>query len=302
MSYQESERQKAVAMRHAFFGDPGNGQFLGKKREFVLARPELNLWEGIRNDAKEYFKIHKIPWWQGTGSGPTGHLLSSQIACLNHLFYVCQRKDIATALLKRLVPEIEEALKIDGGYIEFEYIGKKQYLKEKWFRRGANCTSLDAVMLGRVADNRKILFLIEWKYTEHYRPVDKYIAERARVYDAFITSSDGPFIPGLDPQSLYFEPFYQMMRQTLLGWFFRRDKQLDYDRCINVHVIPDGNADLKKNITSPHYTGEDIHAVWKSLLREPDSYMPVDPESWLKSAVHLEDVGPWLSYLGARYW
>ena len=54
MDYQESRRQKAVAMRNAFFGDPGNGQFLGKSRECELARPELNLWEGIPRASSLY--------------------------------------------------------------------------------------------------------------------------------------------------------------------------------------------------------------------------------------------------------
>jgi hypothetical protein len=36
----------------------------------VLSDAALNLWEGIRQDAIEYFKNYKIQWWQG-GEEPT---------------------------------------------------------------------------------------------------------------------------------------------------------------------------------------------------------------------------------------
>ena len=88
MTYRERERKKAISIRDSMFKDPGNGVFLGKKRDFVLNEPALNLWEGIREDAKEYFKRNKIPWWKGDQDEPTGHLLSSQVACLNHLYYL----------------------------------------------------------------------------------------------------------------------------------------------------------------------------------------------------------------------
>lgn len=98
MSYREDQRRKAVQIRDALFRDPGSGVFYGKERDFVLKDPSLNLWDGVREDAKEYFKQCSIPWWKGSTDDPTGHLLSSQVACLNHLYYARQRKDIATAL------------------------------------------------------------------------------------------------------------------------------------------------------------------------------------------------------------
>jgi len=232
MSYRDDQRQKATKHRDAIFRDSGGGLFLGKERDFVLKEPSLNLWEGIREDAKQYFKKYDIPWWKGGADDPTGHLLSSQIACLNHLYYVRQRKDVATSLLKRVQPQITEALIVDTGFVEFEYIGSKQYLPEKAFMRGANCTSLDAVMLGITSTGEKIMFLIEWKYTEDYKGENLYVPARAKVYDDLITCSDGPFVTGAVPKSFYVEPFYQMMRQTLLGWFFVKKGELNCDGCI----------------------------------------------------------------------
>jgi hypothetical protein len=302
MTYIEDQRNRAIQIRDAIFRDPGGGEFRGLKRDFMLKDPSLNLWSGIREDAKQYFKKYRIPLWQGSAGDPTGHLLSSQIACLNHLYYVRQRKDIATSLLQQVNPDIAEALIVDDGFVEFEYIGKQQYLKEKSFTRGARCTSIDAVMLGVTSKAKRILFLIEWKYTENYHGENKYIPERAAIYDSLITHPDSPFVPGVDPKSFYFEPFYQMMRQTLLGNLFVQNHELGCADCVNVHVIPNANLELKKTITSPAFKGRDIHEVWKKTLKRPDSYLAIDPELLCKAASELVDTHSWLSYLKARYW
>jgi hypothetical protein len=41
MTYLESQRQRAIALRDPFFNDPGQGWFLGKPREFVLKDKEI---------------------------------------------------------------------------------------------------------------------------------------------------------------------------------------------------------------------------------------------------------------------
>lgn len=302
MSYREDERQKAVKIRDELFKDSGSGVFLGKARDFVLKDPSLNLWAGIREDAKQYFKSNGISWWKGDAGGPTGHLLSSQIACLNHLYYVRQRQDIATALLQSLVPDIVKAQVVDTGFVEFEYIGKRRYMRERGFTRGAHCTSLDAVMIGSTLAGIRTMFLIEWKYTECYEREDQYVPARAKVYDSLITCPDGPFVASTVPQWVYYEPFYQMMRQTLLGWLFAKNQEQGCDRCINVHVIPKKNTGLKKTITSPHLSGRDIHDAWSHILKDPESYMPTDPEALFTAAGFLVDTKSWLSYLKTRYW
>lgn len=302
MNYREQQRERAVNIRDSFFKDPGSGQFLGEDRDFVLKDPALNLWAGIREDAKHYFSAHKIPWWQGADDDPTGHLLSSQVACINHLYFLRQRPDAATAILQCLDPTVDKALPLDSGYVEFEYIGTKQHLKEKSFTRGANCTSVDAAMLGSATGGERRLFLIEWKYTEAYATKDLYIPRRAEVYDGLITSPDGPFVAGLEPRSLYFEPFYQMMRQTLLAWQFEAHRELGCSSCVNVHVIPKQNKELKETITAPGLRGGDIHEAWRRMLKVPEKYIPVDPGDLLTAARDFPDTKSWLTYLRGRYW
>jgi hypothetical protein len=204
--------------------------------------------------------------------------------------------------LQQINPEIVEAQAVDDGFVEFEYIGKTRYMKEKAFTRGANCTSVDAVMVGITSKAKRIMFLIEWKYTEMYGHEDLYIPERAIVYDSLIARSDGPFVIGADPKSFYYEPFYQMMRQTLLGWLFEQNHEMNCDNCINVHIIPTDNVELKNNITSPGFHGQNIHEAWKKVLKLPNSYVPLDPATLLKWAANIVDTKSWLSYLENRYW
>lgn len=124
MKYREEQRKRSVALRNQLYNDPGNGVFLGKGREFVLQKPVLNLWEGIRLDALEYFKRNNVAWWKGKNNEPTGHILSSQVACVNHLYFARMRKDVATSILMGIDDEVMEAVVIDDGYVEFEFIGK----------------------------------------------------------------------------------------------------------------------------------------------------------------------------------
>ncbi len=132
MSYREDQRRKATAMRDALFRDSGAGLFFKKERAFVLHDARLNLWAGIRDDATEYFKGNSIAWWMGDeNTEPTGHLLSSQVACLNHLYFVRQRKDAATAILKSICGRIDQAVTVDNGFVEFEVIGKDNHLNER---------------------------------------------------------------------------------------------------------------------------------------------------------------------------
>jgi hypothetical protein len=162
-----------IGLRNDIFKDPGSGPFREKPREFVLSDPVLNLWDGIRQDAIEYFKNNQIQWWAGEGQDPTGHLLSSQIACVNHLYFLRQRPDLATAVLRAIDSDVTKAMIVDDGYVEFEFIGSKQYLKERSFSRGANCTSIDAFMIGLTKEGEKRAYLIEWN-TETYDREDKY--------------------------------------------------------------------------------------------------------------------------------
>jgi hypothetical protein len=301
MTFRERERQRLVALRDRLFKDPGSGTFFGRPREFVLDDPGLNLWEGIRQDALAYFADNRISWWS-QGDSPTDHLLSSQIACVNHLYLLRQRSELATAVLQSIDPEITEAVEVDTGYVEFEFIGDKPYLNERGFTRGAHCTSVDAFMIGRTAASARRAFLIEWKYTESYRGEDLYKAERGRVYDHLISSEESPFA-NQDPRVYYYEPFYQLMRQTLLGCKLVENDDHHCASYRHVHVIPDGNAELHRNITSPGLAGANLSEAWRLALKHPEFYIPISPERLLRPALEQgRDARSLSAYLSPRYW
>ena len=106
---------------------------------------------------------------------------------------------------------------VDNGFGDFEVIGSRNYLNERSHTCGANATSVDAVMVGEKKPGSNVLFFIEWKYTEEYGETDKYIPARYEIYNPLLEDKQCP-INIEDFSSLYCEPFYQLMRQTLLGW------------------------------------------------------------------------------------
>ena len=88
MNDRERQRKISIELLDSIFKDPGNGIFLGKERDFALSDPVINLWAGIRYDCIDYFKRNNVSWWNGSNDEPTGHLLSSQVACVNHLYFI----------------------------------------------------------------------------------------------------------------------------------------------------------------------------------------------------------------------
>lgn len=238
---------------------------------------------------------------------PTGHLLSSQIACVNHLYFIRQREDIATTILKNIDNDVEKAVPVDDGYVEFEFIGSAKakiplLLNEKSLTRGANCTSIDAVMIGQLRSGFKRLYLIEWKYTESYQTEDKYIPERAIRYDNLITSPDSPFVDGINARTLYFEPFYQLMRQTLFGCQSVKVGDYGVSSYKHIHVAPIGNTELREKITSDGLAGTDIHDAWRKTLKDKDTFIGTTPETLLKPVANMKDTKSVFNYLDNRYW
>jgi hypothetical protein len=304
MKYIDKERQKAIDMRNNIFRDPGYGIFFGKKWEFVLSEPELNLWEGIRHDAKAYFLKNDITWWSGNDE-PTGHLLSSQVACINHLYPIRQRKDCTDSILQNISNLIGESLFVDSGFIEFEKTGKKPLGNEKSVQRGANSTSIDSFMLARKHNGDKIIILIEWKYTESYSPNSLLISasgkNRFEVYQELLERSDCP-IKTQNSEDLFYEPYYQLMRQTLLGWTMVENNEYEAVDWLHLHVIPSDNKELKERITSKNLKGKTLEESWKLQLKNPEKYIVISPEKFLEPIINLPDTKSLIYYLTNRYW
>ena len=102
----------------------------------------------------------------------SGHLMSSQVACLNHLFPI-RRNETAVLVINnikgcqstsRTVLPAED----DGGFSSFREGQQQGLFGEGRLSRGSFCTSVD-VFIYAVDDNgERWLIPIEWKYTESY--------------------------------------------------------------------------------------------------------------------------------------
>lgn len=302
MNYRDSEKARSQEILNKIIRAKGNGYFSGRRYEFVLDQGELNLWDGIREDALDYFKKNSIAWWKGGPENiPTGHLFSSQIACLNHLYWLRKRKDAVLAVVKELHSEVYDIEIMDDGYIEFEVIGKKNYLGERSHSRGANATAFDSVVIAKKNKGNNLLIVIEWKYTEKYNGKNLYKKERAKIYDRFFDDSSCP-IKVKEKKSLCYEPYYQLMRQTLLSWKMTKAQEYGCDEYIHIHVIPKENKELLDVNTSPLLKGIGLEEAWKSVLKNPRRYNVISPKNLLAPVINLPETKSIITYLDKRYW
>ena len=142
-------------------------------------------------------------------------------------------------------------------YIQFEAVSDKDYLNEGQPTRGNNCTSVDALIYAKHKDDSKWVIPIEWKYTEFYNNQNKAIEGfkadplnckgevRKKRYTDLINNSKQ--LINTDHSCFYFEPFYQLMRQTLWAEQMIKNKDLETikaDNYLHIHVIPSENKDL----------------------------------------------------------
>ena len=309
------ERKRAIAL---FEGRCG-GVIMGKEREFALKNWEDGLWEDIRKDVITYFKENEIDWHI---FALQGHILSSQIACINHLFPIRHDKENVLRLVKIACNDIIDVLpittdKYSPAYIQFEAISDFDHLNEGIPTRGSNCTSVDALIYGLHKNGLKYLIPIEWKYTEKYENEDKSIEdrpkepkgnelrgkERLKRYTELITKSKSlKKLSSYRNSTYFFEPFYQLMRQTL--WteqmiLHKKEERIQADDYIHIHIIPDENDELlyKKYKVSK----KPLRETWHSNLRDPEKYIIISPIDFLKN-IDKNKYGRLINYLQARYW
>jgi hypothetical protein len=312
MNYRESEREKVIRIRDDFFNDPGDGIFEGEKRAFALIESEKNLWNKIRKNVLDYFKTNNIVWWPGN-TYPSGHMLSSQVSCINHLFLLRHDEELALKILKGLDPDFTQVCKdFDDGYIGFEVVSKESYLGEvgkgQKQTRGANCTSVDAMMTGKLNNGKKIQILIEWKYTEYYgkncMADGKPGVTRKGRYNHLIQDSDSPINCTVNIDNLYYEPFYQIMRQTLLAWQMTKNNkaELNSDDWLHFDIIPENNLNLRYQVQSPDLLQTGVEDAWKSQLKEPQKYNVITPQRLLKPILFDPKYRSLITYLNYRYW
>ena len=304
---------------------------MGEKRPFVLSNGDYNLYKPIREEVKTYFHENDISWWGGLK--PTPHTLSSQIACLNHLYPIRKDKSEVLKIVQIICEDMIDVLEITTdkflpAYIAFEAVSDTDYLNEckegQKLTRGSNCTSIDALIYAEHKNGRKYLLPIEWKYTEHYNNANKAVEDRKgepkgtngkgnERLDRYVSDyhnhpnliSDSKQLTKCNDykSSVYFlEPFYQLMRQTLWAEQMiahRNTEEISAVDFIHSHIIPQENSDLLNKVYP--YSGKTMEATWRECLQDQSKYKIISPEDLLANIDRNKYAGL-KEYLRERYW
>ena len=285
-------------------GDEGNKTGVATDLDFILVPDDSkeNMFAPIREDALGYFKRYDISWWRQEEDGyfPTGHLVSSQNHCLNHLFALRHDKEAVKLIIENATGmQFDEVLPslIDEdpeSYISFEFaFHNDEWLQEndEGSRRGTMCTSIDAMIFARKG-NQKWLIPIEWKYTERYDREDKTNRKRLNRYAHLIETSNRLLIPsdGVAHSVYFIEPNYELMRQTILCEQIIAHGYAD--DFVHLNVISKDNTELRQAVESE----------FMPMLKDPSKFKIIDPQDLLAPLEGNKDYSKLLNYLNTRYW
>lgn len=326
-TFRDTEKQRYIALKAQLFSPVASmpGSYKGLLRDFCLADAcaAENLHPALREQAIAYFRDRRIHWHDGIADQPSNHLCCSQSACVNTLWPLTGEPELLAHVFRPFLPELAEPLPFnqdqplpDGStpFLAFEWIGTRNYLDEKsWGTRGANATSADFAFRFRRYDGRIQLVLGEWKYTEAYSARLAAAADlnitRLNAYRAAFTrwQARQPELPAYE--SFFAEPFYQLMRLTLLAQEMEQaresgDGELEADIVSMIHIAPQANRQFAASLTSPDLTryGRSVSAIWAALA-PPERFMSITTESLLTV---IEQVAPekhrqWANDLLRRY-
>lgn len=255
----------------------------------------LNPIEVVRDSAITLFSELGIPWHAGVAGGPSNHLLSSQVQCVNALMPMVTDADRIKRAFGDLL-DVAEVLEIEPGrLLTFEFIGARDWAGEGAGNprtRGTHCTSVDAAFRYRTSAGAVELALVEWKYTESYsrsglEDPGKNAVRYERYRSAFF-APDGPLRTDVvEYEDLFVEPFYQLIRQQLLARDLERQHELGADVVRVVHVSPAGNLAYQQSVPTAalRAVGTRVSEVWQQLLRRPDRFVALDSQRFLDPQV-----------------
>ena len=275
-----------------------------------------NLFPGIRASILAYFAKNSIKWHDGQDGNPSNHMCDSQVCCANFLFPFSDKPAALATLLRPFFPTLQTMLPVeDGHFVAFEWIGKENYLGEiksanSVRTRGANFTSADAAVRFQHQDGCIQFVLIEWKYTELYYGTSLAVAKsgrkRTKIYQPLFDEEDCPLDKSRLPAytDLFYEPFYQLMRQQFLANEMEKAHESDADIVSLLHISPAHNTDFCR-ITSPglQVLGTSPIDVWNKLAKDPDRFLGVHSEAMFgnfNTTAHPE-LKEWYGYISSRY-
>ena len=297
MGFRDREKRRLAPLKPDLFTEKACewGSYRGRTYEFCLRDDQAaeNLHESIRDEALRYFKERGIKWHDGNDDAPSNHLCCSQSCCVNFWMPFIHAPDRLALVLRGLGYNVAEVLpftldRMGTGnacpYVAFEWIGERNYLGElaggkvvsdDGRTRGAGFTSLDLAFRFRWPDGGIEILLGEWKYTEKYTVgVDlrcsKSGTDRLAIYRSPLEDEGCQIVLGDVPaKALFFDPFYQLMRQQLLCSAMEHHREMGANVVSLMHVAPAANQELISRVTSAglQSAGSNIHEIWSSLVK-----------------------------------
>ena len=86
------------------------------------------------------------------------------------------------------------------------------------------------------------------------------------------------------------EPYYQLMRQTLLAHEMTKAKEYGATDYQHLLIIPKENKELKEvNTAEGKLDGNNLSETWTSLLKSPEKYKVMDPKDFISPAKKCKD-------------
>ena len=269
-----------------------------------LEYADRNLLSAVREEALERFRRHDIAWHAGgeapDGSPwPSGHLLDSQVQCVNTFLSLANGQDRGLAFARSVEPDATALVEVeDGSTVAFEWIGQQDHLGERRGfigQRGRYTTSVDALLVATRADGGRTGILVEWKFTESYdRPVPfrgPGSKDRREVYRARYESPRGPFLRRPPIEAHFHEPHYQILRLVLLADAMVGARELGMDRAVVVHAVPRGNDALLATVPEGLAAlGSSVPEVWEALVGDGCvAWRWLDTTPWLQATGALAE-------------
>ncbi|NQT57422.1 MAG: hypothetical protein HQ557_00425 [Bacteroidetes bacterium] len=319
MNYLASEknRQAEWKLSTKYLSRPARKSGLYRNKLYQWALPvthaDENLQESIRDEAIDYFRRNRISWHMAAQNvGPTNHLCSSQVMCINSMFPFIHNPEMLHSFLEPIFPDIQKILPIEsnGQYIAFEWIGPVNYLHEEpklgtIRHRGLGNTSIDFAILTQSPTQKKRMILGEWKYTESYPKANiRYrsdSSDRLKTYLPFLEDKNCPFniskLNSLD--SLFYEPIYQATRHILRAHEIKKHHP-EIDEVIVLHMRTERNRAILKNPSPGLPEGDTVYDSIRGLLHDPRTLIDVPYEETFK-IYHETEKSREAAYLASRY-
>lgn len=333
--FEQQEILRQVAFKIKYWPKLGNGKFAKRPQHtYPHILPDGNVkkafYEPIAEKILQYLDEENIALHT-----EALNLKSSQVACFNFLFPFRENLNLATEVLKPFLPGLKSVEKI-----EFEYTGPIE--ATRWLgeplggMRGQNRTSIDAAIFWEDGELFRHASLIEWKYTEHNFGVCRAFSngdkdEKAICRSLMIEESNpGNYchltsgkrhrsrrywehlkIAGISLQKFsklngcpFQGPFYQLMRQFLLGTFLVSFAIVDKYEIISMDF--EGNESLHKipKHLRPMIEQEDnkIIDLWNMSLVDDNKMRHISVEEFMEKIAYTGLIDEtWRQYINERY-